>query len=474
MVDESLSSFPAGCRVQWPEELNEVQACLVQGINEDLTARYLRAKYKSTTWKKGAEKAAKLILNHRFAYDKVEKETGLPWWLVGCLHMRESNNNFARWLANGDPLTGPTVNVPAGLKGPGNPPWEWHVTAIISLDHHNRKRRVVLKSIGEALDYAEHFNGLGYRQGAGRATTPPSTSPYLWSGTTEYERGKYVADGKFDADAVDAQLGVATVMIALEQMDIKLFQDSLPDEPPLPVTWFKLFKGEETNTIVGFAGATPVAKLETKHIDDLIAFRRKHPGANLYDIAKDTEKVPDINPQPAPIPKPEPKPNANPLDVKYYYQYANRFEPGATCGLTSAAMLLAHKGKSVTPDDLYTQFGKPQGQSPERLAALYKSFNLKSTHTYSGTYQDIRNAIDAGSPVVLHGYFTNPGHIVCVVGYEGKDSFIVNDPAGVWDGRKGSGYAGRPENGKATVYSIDNLVGACGRDKELWLSYTLP
>lgn len=40
-------------------------------------------------------------------------------------------------------------------------------------------------------------------------------SPYVWAGTSNYEKGKYVADGKFDPNYVDQQLGVAVMLRTL-------------------------------------------------------------------------------------------------------------------------------------------------------------------------------------------------------------------------------------------------------------------
>jgi len=33
-------------------------------------------------------------------------------------------------------------------------------------------------------------------------------SPYVWSGTDQYNRGKYIADGHYDPHAIDKQLGM--------------------------------------------------------------------------------------------------------------------------------------------------------------------------------------------------------------------------------------------------------------------------
>jgi hypothetical protein len=49
------------------------------------------------------------------------------------------------------------------------------------------------------------YNGAGYAR-KGRP------SPYVLAGTQFYKSGKYVADGRYSASAVDRQLGIAPVM----------------------------------------------------------------------------------------------------------------------------------------------------------------------------------------------------------------------------------------------------------------------
>lgn len=41
-------------------------------------------------------------------------------------------------------------------------------------------------------------------------------SPYVWSGTDKYKKGKYVGDGSYSANTVDAQAGTAAVLKAME------------------------------------------------------------------------------------------------------------------------------------------------------------------------------------------------------------------------------------------------------------------
>lgn len=160
----------------------------------------------------------------------------------------------------------------------------------------------------------------------------------------------------------------------------------------------------------------------------------------------------------------------NPLSVQYFYQYNNSYEPGSTCGLTSAAMLLRRWGKSVTPDSLYLSYGKAQGQSPGALENLYEAHGLYATSTYAGTESSIKAHIDAGRPVVVHGYFTSSGHIVLLIGYD-STGWFVNDPAGKWAGCKGCGYPNRTStNGRGVHYSYTSVRSAIGNSGSIWMS----
>lgn len=153
------------------------------------------------------------------------------------------------------------------------------------------------------------------------------------------------------------------------------------------------------------------------------------------------------------------------LDVPYFYQYDNDYEPGSTCGLTSGAMMVDFwHPDSVTPDSLYAAYGKSQGQSPSGLAELYEAEGLDADWTTSGTRDEIRAHLDAGRPVVTHGWWTSAGHVAIIVGYDDTD-WIVNDPAGDWYDCYGCG------GGEAVRYAIggawDELMST---DGDLWYS----
>ena len=148
------------------------------------------------------------IVRNRAVYVEAGAELAIPWWFVGVIHGLESAFDFDCHLHNGDPLTGRTVRVPKGRPVEGSPPFTWRESAVDAL----RLQRLAGHddwSIGAALDRLERYNGLGYR----RRGLP---SPYLWSFSGHYEAGKYVADGRFDPEAVSKQCGGATLIRRLE------------------------------------------------------------------------------------------------------------------------------------------------------------------------------------------------------------------------------------------------------------------
>lgn len=117
--------------------------------------------------------------------------------------------------------------------------------------------------------------------------------------------------------------------------------------------------------------------------------------------------------------------------VPYFYQYNNAYSPSSTCGNTSAAMLLQSRGSARTPDQLTVAYGRGQGQSPESLAAMYRWEGFQADYGRAGTRSQLQGLLDDGNPVVVHGFWTGPGHIAVIVGYDEK-GWIVNDPAGDW------------------------------------------
>ena len=141
-------------------------------------------------------------------YEAVAAAFGaMPWPFVGAIHAMESGLSFARHLHNGDPLTARTVHVPAGRPKTGAPPFAWEDSAKDALRMRGLGREGDW-SIPRMLFNLERYNGWGYRA-LGKPT------PYLWSFSTHYLKGKYVADGRYDGEAVSQQAGAALILKGL-------------------------------------------------------------------------------------------------------------------------------------------------------------------------------------------------------------------------------------------------------------------
>jgi lysozyme family protein len=151
----------------------------------------------------------------RKQYEAVERVTGVPWFAVGIYHHLEADGNFKTHL-NGDPLTARTTHVPQGRPPGGDPPFEWEASAIdlIQLSGIGRDPKSFF-SIGGMLYLLERISGLGYRRNGVR-------SPVIWGCTNAYTRGRFLADGIFDPNAVSLQCGAAPILkVMIDRMIVQ-------------------------------------------------------------------------------------------------------------------------------------------------------------------------------------------------------------------------------------------------------------
>ena len=141
----------------------------------------------------------------RATYMAVAAETRVPWFVVAIIHSLEATLRFDTHLHNGDPLTARTVRVPAGRPQAWNPTAplreRWIASAIDAL-RHDSLDRLPAWNIAHIAFALERYNGFGYRR-----NHPAVKSPYLWSFSDVYTRGKYRADGLFDPRLVSQQCG---------------------------------------------------------------------------------------------------------------------------------------------------------------------------------------------------------------------------------------------------------------------------
>jgi len=174
-------------------------------------------------WKKKADAAAERIVTHKTQYQAVENATGVPWFVVGLIHQMESGCNFRTHLHNGDRLSARTVNVPAGRPASGSPPFSWPESAIDAL-RLQKLETIIAWPLPRIAYELERYNGFSSR------TKHRINTPYLWSGTTHYAKGKYIRDHVWSDDAVSKQVGAMAVLLSLSRIDEEIA--AAIDAPP--------------------------------------------------------------------------------------------------------------------------------------------------------------------------------------------------------------------------------------------------
>jgi lysozyme family protein len=171
--------------------------------------------------------AAQLVAPVAMAhYQAVSASTKVPWWVIAVIHERESSQNWKDSLAQGDPWNRVSTHVPRG-RGPFT---SWEQAAVDALENAAPyAARNTDWSAGGTLTLLEEYNGLGYAKRG-------MPSPYVWASTNQYVKGKYVADGRFDPNAVDRQQGCAALLarMAIKDPSIMLFTPVVATNNPHP------------------------------------------------------------------------------------------------------------------------------------------------------------------------------------------------------------------------------------------------
>lgn len=156
----------------------------------------------------------KAILNGKLRYDAVAAAVNIPWYFIGLAHCMEGNCDFTTHLHNGDPLTARTVQVPKGRPLTGTPPFTWEFSAEDALLYEGLDKWTDW-GIPGILYKLEGYNGYGYR-----SLQPPINSPYLWSYSNQYTKGKFVKDGVYSSNAVSKQCGAGVLLRRLYEKQL--------------------------------------------------------------------------------------------------------------------------------------------------------------------------------------------------------------------------------------------------------------
>lgn len=231
------------------------------------TRRWNEMKIKPSFWP-AAQKFAQRALVHKDSYIRIAemvKAKGyyVPWWFIPLVHERECVRGVDNWNCN--IAQGCRFNVKCDVipyNGPFSSFEEAALAALIT--EHPYAAKNTNWSGGGTMTIAESYNGTGYfRMG--------KTNPYLFSGTDQYIKGKYVADGKYDPNHVDTQLGVAISLKALMEADKSIQLDgNLPGQEKAPSGIEKGSSATLASTVLGWINMNPWYTLDWTDIGLII------------------------------------------------------------------------------------------------------------------------------------------------------------------------------------------------------------
>jgi lysozyme family protein len=222
----------------------------------------------------GVEQAVDTLMANRSRYAEVADHQGVPWCFVALVHRMESTGDFSRHLHNGDPLTARTRRVPAGRPRSGSPPFTWEESAADAMAFKRLNDRTDW-SLAGMLYQLEKYNGWGYRK-----YHPEVLSPYLWSFSEHYDRGKYVADGRWSDTAVSRQCGAAVLLRRMAengQVDFADQVDRVVDtdtDPAVPA-------GESAPLVPALSMRRASQPAQVERAEDLQRWLNTYPGIFL-------------------------------------------------------------------------------------------------------------------------------------------------------------------------------------------------
>lgn len=164
----------------------------------------------------------------------------------------------------------------------------------------------------------------------------------------------------------------------------------------------------------------------------------------------------------------------------YFYQYANSVNPDGSCQNTSIAMMLRAFGGPAThtPDVISRAWGTSRAQTVAGFKevfdgeARFLGLPVRALSSESATLADVRAELAAARPVVVHGYFTDFGHVLVLAAFDSAtNEYVAYDPAGRWSQRfKVGGYSRtNATEGRAVRYRAAAVDEAIGFDGRVWL-----
>lgn len=166
------------------------------------------------------------------------------------------------------------------------------------------------------------------------------------------------------------------------------------------------------------------------------------------------------------------------LQVPYLSQRDNWLHPSGTCNVTSIAMCMAYFGEPILRktgeqlEDYLTRYCLDNGlsrHSPGDLEVLAQRHGYRPRFSAHATWEEVEAWLKTGKPCIVHGWFTDFGHILVIKGRNSKGDWDVHDPWGEW---YPEGYD-TSVSGESLIYSHRMMSRLCGPDADgqLWIHF---
>lgn len=183
---------------------------------------------------------AKRLLADKTRFQLLAARCGVPWFVIAVIKEREAGPD-PKWnlsIAQGDPWRSVSVHAPEG-RGPFKSWEDAALDALIKCAPHAAQWKDW--SPGGTMTLLEQYNGLAYANHG-------VPSPYIWSGTDQYIRGKVLVDHGPIEPVVDKQLGCAGLILAMQALDPSIAFGGAPKlvppppiaSPPQPIGWLAM------------------------------------------------------------------------------------------------------------------------------------------------------------------------------------------------------------------------------------------
>lgn len=170
--------------------------------------------------KRELQEIREAYLRNKNRYERISQESGLiPPEVIAAIHYRENatdflNGDFKVYLHNGDPLGTPSPNVPYPDFGK-NAFDEAALDALEGYDNvsgtnYLENRATSLNLTSDSRDLTAMVTYTSFFQG-----WENYPNNYVYSGTSIYQSGVYVADHVYDENVVDQNYGTYLVLKTL-------------------------------------------------------------------------------------------------------------------------------------------------------------------------------------------------------------------------------------------------------------------